>query len=152
MPIVQAAFNLNDPDLYIVPKILLWEAGNSITTGSDNATQFVVPEGHFWEVERLTAATNTATEQQAKLIMRTGDHTYDSDFDSNTTEQQFDYYIGWADTPQPDAANNNPYPSSCIVFADRNLPLYMPQGTQFEVLSENQGTLQCYMAYKDYHI
>ena len=149
--VLQASFNLNDPDIYVTPKMIMWLAGTSVAYNSHATQDFIVPEGHFWEVERLTASSDSATEQQAKLLLY-NDAYYDSDYDTYSSNKAYAYYIGWADTPQPDAANNNPYPSSCIVFADRNLPLYLPAGTSFQVVAESVNNINCYMAYKDYHI
>jgi len=149
--VLQASFNLNDPDIYVTPKMIMWLAGTSVAYNSHATQDFIVPEGHFWEVERLTASSDSATEQQAKLLLY-NDAYYDSDYDTYSSNKAYAYYIGWADTPQPDAANNNPYPSSCIVFADRNLPLYLPAGTSFQIVAESVNSINCYMAYKDYHI
>ena len=148
---LQASFNLNDPDMYVTPKMAMWEAGTTVMEGSTPTADFIVPEGHFWEVVRLTASTDVATEQQARLILY-NDSYYNSEYTTYSSNKGFGYYIGWQDSPQPDNSNNNPYPGSCMVFADKNLPLYLPAGTALQINAENAGDVDCYMAYNDWSV
>ena len=152
MAIVQPSFNLNDPDLYITPKILMWQAGNYVQTSNDISTDFVVPEGHFWEVVRLTVSSLSTTQKYCAFVMRNGNHYYDTDFDTHNQHAQFHNYIGYGDTPAITSASNNPYPNSCLTFADKNLPIYMPSGTMFQMVAESHDVVDCYMAYKDYQV
>lgn len=150
--VLQASFNLNDPDMYVTPKMAMWEAGANTAEGTTSTADFIVPEGHFWEVVRLTASSDSATNQQARLVLY-NDSYFDSDYDTYTSQKSYGYYIGWADSPNPTSQSaNNPYPGSCIVFADKNLPLYLPAGTSFEIAGESAGNVDCYMAYNDYHV
>ena len=148
---IQASFNLNDPDIYVTPKMMMWLAGTNVAAGTTPTLDFIVPEGHFWEVERLTASSDSATPKQARLILY-NDSYYDSDYDTYSNNKGYAYYIGWQDSPQPDSSNNNPYPGSCMVFADRNIPLYLPAGTSFQIVAETVENVHCYMAYKDYQV
>jgi len=149
--VLQASFNLNDPDIYVTPKMIMWLAGTSVAYNSHATQDFIVPEGHFWEVERLTASSDSATEQQAKLLLY-NDAYYDSDYDTYSSNKAFAYYIGWADTPAATDAANNPYPGSCVVFADKNLPLFLYSGSRIELsAAEGYGEVEGYMAYFDYH-
>ena len=152
MPIQQASFNLNDPDLYVVPKAFWWRPGSQLVAGSAINWDYVVPEGHFWLVDRLTVSSNNTTNYQVSCVISTGDNYGDTNYDTTNNESAFMYYVGYADTPTATAGLSNiPYPGSCVVIADKNLPLYLPSGTRLQIYSENNEYTSAYMAFKDYH-
>ena len=150
MPIQQPSFNLNDPDLYVVPKQLFWNCSYEPVSSGNITWDFIVPEGHFWEVMRLTATSDSASPYFAYLILSSGDNYYDTDYDTTNQESATKTFVGYADTPIATSAADNPYPGSCIVFADRNLPLYLISGTRLQVVSQAEDAIHAYMAYKDY--
>ncbi len=152
MPIQPTPLDFNDPHIRKVPRQMSWVVPGAHSASSDHRLEIIVPEGHFWEVVRLTASSNTTTAKQVSCKYSTGDNYGDADYDTTSQASAWWNTIGWADTPAATDAANNPYPGSCVVFADKNLPLFLYSGSRIELsAAEGYGEVEGYMAYFDYH-